>query len=509
MRSPAQLRTPAGASPRLARHRTAMRRGISRALLLGSLGVVSVAAIVAVVVWRRGGEQSQAGALTHPVVRGVFFHDVVERGEVESSDNVEIRCEVKGRNGAGTSILEVVPEGTHVKAGDVLVRLDASALEDERIVQQIACNNKQALMIQAQNFYEAAVIARQEYLEGTFKQEEQVILSEVFVAEETLRRAQQYAGYSERLAAKGYVTSLQLEGDRFAVEKALKELETARTRLAVLQTYTRPKMLKQLDADIKTSEAQWKSEESSYVLEQRKLSEVEDQIAKCVIRAPQDGQVVHANDRDYRGNEDFIVAPGALVRERQTIIRMPDARRMQVTAEIDESRVSLLAAGMAVSVEIDAFDGQAIRGEVTRVNEYPEPTSRYSSYIKKYLTTIKLIDPPSGIRAGLTAKARIHVTRIDNALQVPVQAVHQQNDQFFCMVRNGQQWQPRVVRVAAANDQFVAVEAGLSEKELVALNPRRLADEMDLANRLPSAPPEVVVGANQPTTDTSLHGASE
>ncbi len=53
------------------------------------------------------------------------------------------------------------------------------------------CNNSQAAMAQSKAAYETAIITKQEYLEGTFKQEEQAIQSEVFVAEENLRRAQE------------------------------------------------------------------------------------------------------------------------------------------------------------------------------------------------------------------------------------------------------------------------------------------------------------------------------
>ena len=47
-----------------------------------------------------------------------FVHEIVERGNVESASNVEIRCEVKMR-GKSITILEIVPEGTYVEPGQV------------------------------------------------------------------------------------------------------------------------------------------------------------------------------------------------------------------------------------------------------------------------------------------------------------------------------------------------------------------------------------------------------
>jgi HlyD family secretion protein len=456
--------------------RAGRSRGFVRPLVLAALGLLAIGGIVASVVlaWRPG-EGESTRPLVYEVRSQEFAFDVVERGEVESSSNVEIRCEVKARNSSGTAILEVIPEGTIVEPGQVLVRLDASALEQERVQQQIACNTAEAALIQSRNMWEAAEIARTEYLEGTFRQEEQTILGEIFVAEENLRRAQQYARYSELLAAKGYITALQLEGDRFAVDKARNDLETARTRLRVLQEYTKEKMLKQFDADIKTAEAKMRGQESSYQLELTKLADIVDQIAKCVVRAPQGGQVKYANiasSSSRSSSNDFIVEPGAMVRERQAIIFLPDAARMQVKSKINESRIALVSVGMPVSIKIDAFGGKPLAGEVIKVNEYPEPSSWYSSSIKEYATIIRVIEPPQGIRAGLTAEVTVHVEYQPAAIQVPVQAIVEHGGRHWCVVTDGKTWDYQPITVGSSNDKFAVVREGLSAGQQVALNPR-------------------------------------
>ena len=144
----------------------------------------------------------------------------------------------------------MIPEGTEVEAGDFLVELDSSALEAERTSQQIVVNTTEAIVIEARNVYETAVIALREYLEGTYVQERQTIESEIFVAEENLSQAKEYYEYSKKLASKGYVNQLQLEADQFAVEKSAKELEAAQTKLKVLDHFTKEKTVKQLESDI-------------------------------------------------------------------------------------------------------------------------------------------------------------------------------------------------------------------------------------------------------------------
>ena len=69
--------------------------------------------------------------MTEFVTRGPFDHIVLEQGEIESSSNNEVKCAVKARGYSGTPIISVLDEGTLVKKGDPICKLDSSALEDE------------------------------------------------------------------------------------------------------------------------------------------------------------------------------------------------------------------------------------------------------------------------------------------------------------------------------------------------------------------------------------------
>jgi multidrug efflux pump subunit AcrA (membrane-fusion protein) len=482
------------------------RRG-NAVLAIAAVLTIVVAAVAVGYFYFRGQRVEKVSAFVQQVSRSDFIHDVVEAGEIESSENVEVRCEVKSRNGTGTSILEVVPEGTMVQQGDIIVKLDSSALEQQLLQEQIILNNKEALMIQAENLWEAAKLAKTEYLEGTFKQEEQLYQAEAFVAEENLRRAQQYARYSERLAAKGYVTALQLESDRFAVEKAKKDLQAAQTKLGVLQNYTQQKMLRQLESDIRSAEAAYRSEQSSFELQKKAIAEFEEQIKLCTIRAPKAGQVVHANERDRRGDSEFVVQPGALLRERQVIVRLPNSTQMQVKTKVSESKIALIREGMKASVTIDAFEDMTLDGIVTKVNEYPEPTGWFNSTVKEYVTFVKIVNPPKSLKTGLTAKVRIHTQFIPKALQVPIQAIHRHQGRYYCMVRNGEGWKPQPVTLGSSNEKFVVISDGLSEQDFVALNPVELLDQV----QLPEAPPpdgEMVADAGSPAAAVVVENAA-
>ena len=95
--------------------------------------------------------------------------------------------------------------------------------------------------------------------------------------------------------SRGTLNELQLEGEQFRVQASQNELDLARQKLDVLDNYTKPKMLTQLDSDIKAAEVKYRNEQDSYQTELNDLKEIEEQIVKCSVVAPQAGQVVYAN----------------------------------------------------------------------------------------------------------------------------------------------------------------------------------------------------------------------
>lgn len=421
-----------------------------------------------------------ASLITQTAVRAPFDHIVLEQGEIESSSNTEVFCRVKSRD--GTPILWVIDEGTIVKAGDKLVELDQTDLDARYKEQKIEVITAEADVTTAEALVEQATISRQEYLEGVFKTEERAILSEIAIAEQNLRIAELTIQSSQRLVAKGLVKSLQLDADRFAVANAKNKKEAEEGKLRVLRELTRAKMLVQFDSDIEAAVAQLSAARSELLEEQNEMAEIEEQLVNCVIYAPTDGVVVHANRFSRRGgNAEFVVEAGASVRERQAIIRLPDPSQMQVTCNINESRITLIREGMAARVTIDAIPNLSLTGRVRKVNRYAEPGSWFSSSIKEYSTAIEIIDPPANIRTGMTAEAQIFVEQLDDALQIPVEGLYEHDGTMYSLVRRGEQTFDTVkVEMSATNDTMVAIGGGIAESDEVVLNLRQHLYLLDL-----------------------------
>lgn len=422
-----------------------------------------------------------SGPIMHKIERSDFVHDITERGELESAENLEIRCEVKSLGTSGTAILEIVPEGTVVQAGDILVKLDSSSLENDRTRQQIYVANSEAEVIKARTAFETAQVALKEYIEGTYKQTLELAESDIYQAEENLRRAKEYVAYSQVLANKGYITESQLKADSFAAQKAEKDLDAAKLKRNVLTTYTREKLKKQLESDIEAAEARLKAQQHSNELELGKLADIESQLERCTIRAPSAGQVVYANVSSVYG-QAVIIEPGTMMRERQEIIRLPDHTKMQVKAKINEAKVSLVVPGMNAIVRLDAFPDIELAGVVERVNEYPVPTNRFTSSVKEYETTIHLIDPPKGARPGLTAEVKIHVGQQANAIQVPLQAIFEHGEKQYAVVPDDENdcFRAIEVKLGSSNDKMVVVRDGLTEKQEIVLNAAAFRSKLEL-----------------------------
>ena len=442
-----------------------MRRG--PLFVLAFLAVCGVAGGAAIYSLR--GEVVVDVMTQRPVV-GEFANDIVERGELESSANVELRCEVASAD--GVRILEIVAEGSPVAEGDVIVQLDDSTLRKDLAAQKIAVNNAEAALSKATNDHAAALIARKEYDLGTFVQEEQKLESELFVAEENSRRAANFLKYSQILASRGYITDVQLESDRFSVEKFGKDLAAAKTKLNVIREYTKPKTLKKHDADLKTAEANTNAEQAKLAIELEKLKNLESQLEKCVIKAPSAGQVVFANQNRWRGDE-FLVRKGNRVRERQIIVMLPDSSKMQVKTKIGEARVDRVKPGMPVIVQVEALRGTELKGTVKTVNAYATDENWINPNVKEFDAIITLDDPPQTLKPGMSSKVSIRVETQAEVLQVPIQTVVERGGKHYCVVREPSgKLALRELLIGSTNDKFIIIKDGLSTTDDVVMNPR-------------------------------------
>ena len=222
--------------PLLARQRRS-RTASTTFFFVGAMALIAIVVMASIYFTRQNGDDVSTIPLLKEVIEGPYDHVVLEQGEVESSNNVEIRCEIRSRSGGpgpATSIIDVIPEGTVVKKDDWLITFDSSNLDLEMSRQRIVVNTSEAIMIQAKATFDTSTIAKDEYINGTYIEQTKMIENEVFVAEENLKKAQLSYESIKRLVSRGLLTKLQLEGEQFRVDAAQNELDLARDRKSVV-----------------------------------------------------------------------------------------------------------------------------------------------------------------------------------------------------------------------------------------------------------------------------------
>ena len=415
----------------------------------------------------KGSNTNPLAALpAHTVEHGDLTISVTEDGSMVSDENVDVVCGVAG----GATIIWLIDDGARVTEGTELVRLDSSKLSEDVSAQKIAYEKARAANIQAEKDFAAAKIAVEEYTEGTYKKELRKAESDVTAAKERLQSTRNQLEHGERMFRKGYITPQQLDAQKSAVERADLDLGTADIALDVLERFAKPKMITELTSKRDAMEAKRDSERAALELEKAKLERLSSQLAKCTLKAPKDGLVIYANERNRQAETE--IKNGAKVNEGTTIIRLPNLSRMRADVEVHEAKVDKIRTGMPARVKLQ---GREFEGTVTSVANRPQ--SNWMSTAKKYVVQVRIDGEPQEVRPGVTAEVEIIVADLKDVIAVPVAAVMEKRGQYLCAVRKGESVERRVVKLGLGNDKLVHITEGLEDGDAVILNPRKALGE--------------------------------
>lgn len=318
------------------------------------------------------------------------------------------------------------------------------------------------------------------------------------VAQKEFSQARTALEGTKRLHEKGFVTKTELETDEFKFENARLKVQTAETARGLFLKYEFPKTAEEflskyvettheLDRAKKTAisklaqaEAKLRSAEGRYNLEVRQRKEFSDQIDKCSIHARKPGLLVYGGANNmmyYYGNQEQI-REGALVREQQPIITIPDMRRMIVKVRIHESYIKKIQKGLKARITLDAWPDRVLDGEVSKVGLLPDSQNRYMNPdMNVYLTTIEITSPNEGLKPGMSAKVEIQVNELPDVVYVPIQAVTPIENKQVCYLMKGGQPERREVQIGQFNDEFIEIKSGIAAGDKICLRPPDALDK--------------------------------
>jgi HlyD family secretion protein len=467
-----------------------------------SVVIVGVLALVGLGLFASGGlSRARTGSLEGATVqRGPLLITVSAHGNLKAADSVSLKSEVEGR----TLILSLVPEGRHVKAGDVVCELDATALVEKEFQQTIAVSNAEAALVKARQNYEIQAsqnksdIAQakqklefahedlRKYMEGERASELEKSKEAIGLAEEDSTRAKDRLEWSKKLAQKGFLTTSELQADQLAHNRAQVTLQQAKRESDLLERFNVPRRESELraadeeaqrerervelqaKARIVDFEADVRTNEARFELENSKLARVRGQIEKARIKAPREGLLVYAQ----RDSDEPPIQEGTEVRERQEILTIPNTAGMIVQAKLHESVLKQVRIGQTCTIRVDAIPSQQFEGRVAFVALLPDQNSWWANpNLRVYRTDIEITSRSEEMRPGMSCAIEILIEELPDALFVPVQCVFRHKDDNVCFVAAKGAPQMRTVRVGRHNEQWVQILEGLKENETVLLFP--------------------------------------
>jgi multidrug resistance efflux pump len=391
-----------------------------------------------------------------------------------------------GRGGGGnmmmeeragsTRILSILPEGTWVKAGDVVCELDSAAFKDELLAQTIRYDQAKSWVEQAKAILRVSEIAVQEYKEGIYVQDRHLIANYTAACRNNLLQAQLALDYSKEVYRKGMRTPAQLRADENkvnAAQIALREAEGMKDRL---EKFSAPRLIKNLEAKIASVQADLKAQEATFILESQRKRKLEQMIDYCNMRAPRDGIVVYAAPAQAWGRPADQIREGVTVRQGQDIFKLPDPNHMRVRAKINESKIALIQTGQSTDIRIDAFPDRPMTGKVKEVTQVPAPALGPISDVKLYYA---MVDIDTGgfaeLKPGLSAEVDFDVDSRHDVTRVPVKSVRWVAGAAFVALPTPQgppAW--RRVKLGLIGPAYAEILEGLQPGDRIVADPGRL-----------------------------------
>ncbi len=488
------------------------------------IGVIFVAALLIAtgvfVGFRKWNEPQTATQEFYTVKRGDMVISVVEGGALKAVKESVIRSEFEGIS----RIISIVPEGTYVKQGDVLVELDSSELKDRVNLQEVTYQNNEFAFIQAKENLsiqhslvesqikdaelrvEFAKSDLDKYIEGDAPQQINTATNNIIIRREQLQRAKDKLEWTEQLFKKGYASKSELEADQLSLVQARISVEQAEEDLRLFKKYDLPKSQRRLKSaweqaelelarlrqrtsnQLAQAEANLRTSQRALELTHEKLKELKQQLENARIKAPQDGLVVYASS-SYGDRGQTLIEEGAQIRQRQEIIKLPDVSQMIVEIRVHESHVLQIHPGLDAYVTVDSIPDRRFKAKVTKVAVLPNSQDRWMNpNLKVYSTDVLIEEELPDLKPGASARAEIIVTNLVNALTIPLQAVATVKGRQVCYVQQGAALVPVPVSVGNFNDQFIEIRSGLKEGDQVALTPPAGAiEDIDLGGSMVSS----------------------
>ena len=148
------------------------------------------------------------------------------------------------------------------------------------------------------------------------------------------------------------------------------------------------------------------------------------------------------------------------------ILTLYPQKQMSVTISVDETDILSLKEGQEAEIEVSSVSEDKFSGTVTEISKVADTSSGVTQYSAE-LT----LDREEGMLAGMTANVSVHIQGTENALIIPVDALHQNSAAYYVYTAynsEAHRYEGRVeVTIGMQNDDFVEITSGLNQGDTV------------------------------------------
>jgi len=406
------------------------------------VSVATISTVLIIIFFIFPSSKSDTTEISTVVKRGLFEILVYSSGQLEaqSSDYILVPEELTDHDVRiyEIKITDLIDEGSVVDSGDYVATLDQKTVEE-------AINNALDDLEQDMNDLQDAKMDSNLTLSNYRDQitnakeaveEKQIILDEsVYESPAIIRKAEMDLEKAKRILKqqqKGYVLKERQASSR--VERRVLDLRNRESRLAKLQ--------KAYDA--------------------------------LVITAPKAGMVMYNRERNSGGK---MKVGSTVYTYRPTIARLPDLSSMLSTTFINEIDISKVKVGQKVTLGVDAIPEKVLTGEVISVANVGQPMPK--SDAKVFEVKIQIFSNVDDLKPSMTTSNTIQTAAYKDTLFIPTEAVFENDSLQFVYLKKNKIIK-QVVDFGDQNANYILVNKGITEGDIVLLNEPEDADEIPL-----------------------------
>lgn len=444
----------------------------------------------------------ESSIITERAATRSFDIEVRSVGELEAARSNMIFSSLKGDQG---KIIHLVADGTYVKTGELLVKLDPTPFE-EAIEEQEAAIREQEGKVQALEQALEGEICQAEHETKTAKFEvhsaalelEKITKGdnpqELARLQSTMQKAsikyEEFNGYSQdllELERQGFLNASELHQAKKKLSEEKEAYEIAKMEYDTVVNYVHPMRIEKANTtllraqckeeesvrlgDIKIAKARALLEHAKYELVERQmqLQSSYATLALTELKAPAPGIVVHREE--FRNSQKRKPRVGDVVMRNQALLDLPDLDSMIVKTKVREADLFKIGIGKSVLVSVDAYPQLLLKGKVASIGVLALSDMTKMGDEKYFDVKVDLDKGDPRLRPGMTSRVVILADKIENRLAIPVYAVFEKNHQSYCYLAQGRSkfcLQP--VELGASNEYWIEIINGLQEGDVVSLH---------------------------------------